>query len=547
MTATGTTAKGPPAAPAHRPDLPAGRPAVADLPPFTGRQLGALLLITLLAALLRLHGLHQWSMWVDEAHTWRDVTNSLADFRASPRGWYPLSFLGLRWLLETGLLPNFSEGWLRLPFAFCGIVSVPLLALFGQPLVGRRAALLAALFLAINPWHIYWSQNARGYVLVFFFAVIAAGVWWHGMHRRSRPWMAVALLAAAAAGGCHFTGFILFPVFLAHAVLARDALTRRARWMTLGVAVAALVVLPHVLPVLPPFRSFMRAKPDASLLHMVQTTAYYFRLPLLLAALLGLWLLLRRGVEQRALFLACWTIVPILVLAVVGFSVVKVTARYALCALPAVLLLAGATSVRVGEVLTAGLDPRGAPGAPGRLGRRTRWLPAALLPGILCADMAAYDYLYYTVQHGDRGRYREAAEVVMRRAGERRAAVLTVNEPSMQYYLLPNHWRQQVPDDPDSGTKVLSINSWDVDPPPDPAQPWTLDHDGADYLEGYLVQARQRDWRLFVVVTLPELAEKDPDGTLRAAIRERLDLVGVLPCWIGPKDETVYVYESRER
>ncbi|HLQ37793.1 MAG TPA: hypothetical protein VK348_08330, partial [Planctomycetota bacterium] len=175
---------------------------------FSSTQIALLLVITLLAAVLRLFRLGDWSLWVDEANTWRDVTMPLwgdGGFFSGYRGWYPLSFLLLRSLLDHGLLPMWSEGWLRLPFACCGILTVPALAVFGNLLVGRRAALLSALFLAVNPWHIYWSQNIRGYVLVFFFAIVAAGVFWLGALRGSWRLRLLGLLTAVVGGLCHPT------------------------------------------------------------------------------------------------------------------------------------------------------------------------------------------------------------------------------------------------------------------------------------------------------------------------------------------------------
>ena len=126
-------------------------------------QWGILFAITALASGLRLWGLDDWSIWVDEGHTWRDVSVPLDQFFEQARRWYPTSYLMLRGLLELGVLPHASEGLLRLPFALCGIATIPLLALYGRHLVGTGAALLAALYLALDPWHLYWSQNARAY------------------------------------------------------------------------------------------------------------------------------------------------------------------------------------------------------------------------------------------------------------------------------------------------------------------------------------------------------------------------------------------------
>lgn len=489
------------------------------------RHVVALLLITLLGAWLRLHGLAEWSFWVDEAHTWRDATLPLARFFDSERGWYPGSYLLLRWLLDLGVLQQPTEGWLRLPFAFCGIVSVPLLALVGAQLVGTRAALLSALLLTLNPWHVFWSQNARGYVLVFFFSTLAATAFWRGIRRRSRGLCAAGVGLALLGGAFHPTGLMLLSVFLAYPLLLNVQVASRRFALVACAAGAAVFLLPSLIALLPPFQAFMAAKPDASLVHLVQTTAYYFRVPLLLAAMLGVWLLFQARMQGRVLFLACWALVPLLVLSMLGTSVVKVTARYAFCALPAVVLLAGAASVRMADVLAKGL---------GSATRVSRTVPALVLPAILCLDMAAYDYLYAHAQHGDRGLWRQASRYVAAAAEQRPFAVLTVNGPSMEYYLRPNHYRGWA-EDPHPGVQVRAILHWDV----------TVAGGGRDYLLAERDRLRAAGAEMFVVVGMPELIEIDQDGSLRTTLRREFELVHVLPCWVGPKDESIWIYRPR--
>ena len=123
-------------APAARADVGLDAPLAAV--PFTTRQLLWLLGITALAGVLRLWHLGEWSIWVDEAHTWRDVTVPLDRFLGEERSWYPTSFLFLRGLMES-LLPQFTEEWQRLPFAVCGVATVPMLAFYGKMLVAPRA------------------------------------------------------------------------------------------------------------------------------------------------------------------------------------------------------------------------------------------------------------------------------------------------------------------------------------------------------------------------------------------------------------------------
>jgi hypothetical protein len=504
---------------------------------FNRGQLGILLAITALGAVLRLTGLEQWSLWGDEAFTWRDATMPLRGpngFLATPQSWYPVSSLLLRALLDCDLLPSNGEGWLRLPFAFCGIVSVPLLALVGNPLVGRKAALLAALFLALHPWHIAWSQNARGYVLMFFCSCAAIGVFWRATGSGSRWRYALAILLVLLGGMCHPSGLLLLLPFVAYRLLSHGGALRNQRLLMRLLAFSLVAAgLAGIALQLPFLTSFARAKSDASLLHMVQTTAFYFRLPLLVTAVTGIWLLLQARLQGRVLFLACLLLVPILG-AAASAMLVKVNARYAFCALPPVMLLCAAASVRMAGALQQGM----AVGA--------RWiptLPALVLPAILCLDMASYDYLYFLTQHGDRGLWREAATFVTNALPKgKKLAVYTVNESSLLYYLRPYHFAEW-PRDAYPDRDLHGIVSWEIqdDRGRDGGK---CESGGAAYLRDAIQWAGQRDAELFVVVSLPELAEQDPDGSLRAALEQQLRLLKVFANWVGPKDESVYVYGS---
>lgn len=509
---------------------------------FTGRQLGVLLLITLVAGFLRLYDLGSWSLWVDEAHTYRDATLPLRGengFFSQYRSWYPSSFLMLRALLDSGLLAGISEGWLRLPFAFCGIVTVPALALVGNLFVGRRAALFAAALLALNPWHIFWSQNARGYVMVFFFATLAAGAFWLGSVRRHWGWLLTGVLTAVVGGTFHPTCFLLLAPFLVHPLLARvEDFGSRRFWIAVAVGLLLLAGLPFVVQHLPPFAGFLRAKPDASLSHFVQTTAFYFRVPLMVTALIGVWVLFAAPMQGRVLFLACWFLVPLLVLSVLSFSVVKATARYAFCALPAVLLLASAAAIRLGDALADGLGGR----ARGR-----RWLPLAVLPTILCMDMAAYDYLYFRTQHGDRAQWRQAGETILRASAGKPVQVMALPAPSLQYYLRPDHWRKpgSTQLDPHPERQVVPVNSWDVFAERDRKEASEF-YGGRGYVRRSIASARDAGRELWFAVMLPELQEIDRDGSLHASLNELLELVTVLPCQVGPKDESIWLWRVRD-
>ncbi len=145
----------------------------APAPAWLRGELLVLLAITALGGVLRMWRLEQWSLSPVEAEAWAAAVSMRGE------AWVPAASLSsrvLQFLLTAGLLPAHGEGWLRLPFAFVGISTVPLLALVGERLVGRRPALLAAAVLALHPAHVLWSQSVGGAVVAAALAVLGVGL-----------------------------------------------------------------------------------------------------------------------------------------------------------------------------------------------------------------------------------------------------------------------------------------------------------------------------------------------------------------------------------
>ncbi len=494
--------------------------------PFSGRQWLILLALTALGAALRLRNLGDWAFWVDEAHTWRDATLPAEVFWSSNRSYYPTSFVVVRWLLDVMDPRTVTEGILRLPFAIAGIVSVPLLAVYGRMLVGNVPALFAALLLAVNPWHIYWSQNARSYSLMFLLSLLAAGCFWSGVQKKSAWRIIAAALAGLLAVSCHSTGGLVFGPMLAYPLLARRECNARLLAVLGGCIVVLIVTLPSLRHV-PPFDEFVRAKATPDLSHLIQTVAFYFRLPLLLTAVIGLWIQFQERDRSRSLYLALWALLPLIALAILGATVVKTTARYAFGVLPAVLLLSSLACVRLHNAVRDAL-------AEGN--RASRFLPGLAVPALVCIDLLVYDYHYFTVQAGDRGLWHQAARQIHDLEPTQKVTVLTVNEPTMQFYLRRWHYSSNPQLTGHANGEVISIETYLM-----------ADAGGApQWFELQAQRAQARGNALYAVVTLPELREKDPDRRLERQIQSKMELVAAYPIAVGPKDETIFVYRARD-
>ena len=164
-----------------------------------------LLIIITGAACLRLFKLGDWSFWLDEALT---VSDSLHLFKWQPP-WEvihgrPLNFWITGWIFS--LLPM-SEWAARLVPCIVGIITVPLIYFLSRDLLGDRAAILSSIFLSLSTWHIYWSQNARGYTLLLLFSLISICLFYKGLERGNRLFLFGSLVALAI-------GYLAHPVAL---------------------------------------------------------------------------------------------------------------------------------------------------------------------------------------------------------------------------------------------------------------------------------------------------------------------------------------------
>jgi mannosyltransferase len=137
---------------------------------------GLLTGITLLAAVLRFYKLGQWSFWIDEIFTIdRALThygNIESLFRNIPpyTNWVPTSVIMTAEVLNR---LGVSEWTSRLTSALIGTLSIPVLYFPLKNIFNRQVTLIALLLLAISPWHIEWSQNARFYTSLLLFSSLA--------------------------------------------------------------------------------------------------------------------------------------------------------------------------------------------------------------------------------------------------------------------------------------------------------------------------------------------------------------------------------------
>jgi mannosyltransferase len=336
--------------------------------------------ICALAAALRLASLGGKSLWLDEAFSvalarapWPVFVRELQTKEAN----MGLYYLLLRWWLPLGL----SESVVRLLSALIGIATVPVIYVVGTRLFGRRAGLVAALALALDPFHLALSQDARSYPLAMFLVVCSVWAFTHVVEDatpspaiaktsesgqpirqafRVWAWRTGYVIASAAAVYAHlYAAFVLLAEWTS--LLLKPP--RRTMWRAVITSAAAIVLLvsPLIAFVLRGQHrniDWIAAELPYAVAHLWQNV----RTPvgsvatlygILLAALIwAVWrITLRRRGERSAwpyLLITLWLATPIVIPIIFSVLVKPVfDARYAAVGLPAVALLVGAFAERL--------------------------------------------------------------------------------------------------------------------------------------------------------------------------------------------------------
>jgi len=157
-----------------------------------GESRAALLLlagITLLALVLRLINVGS-DLWLDEIAPVMDYLplsplQVIGSYLSSNN--HLLSTLLMQ--LSVALLGQ-QELAIRLPSVLFGAATIPALYWVARFVLSRRGSLGAALLLAVSYHHIFFSQNARGYVEYVFFSLVGAGLLVQALRDdRGRTWV----------------------------------------------------------------------------------------------------------------------------------------------------------------------------------------------------------------------------------------------------------------------------------------------------------------------------------------------------------------------
>ena len=124
-----------------------------------------LYLLILIGGLLRVYGLSQKSLWVDELAS----LNVSKDYHlllnyCAQRNTPPLRNILIHLLTQLQFIP--TETAVRLPSMIAGIFSIYFIFLLGKNFVNEKVGLISAVLLTFSPWHIFHSQDGRMYAVI---------------------------------------------------------------------------------------------------------------------------------------------------------------------------------------------------------------------------------------------------------------------------------------------------------------------------------------------------------------------------------------------
>lgn len=198
-----------------------------------------LLLIVLVAAVLRIYHLSFKSISIDESIGWlyviepiqRVIIMTINDVH--PPLFYILHHF---WIKVSGT----SEAGLRSISVFFAILSVGAIYHLGKMFFDKKTGLIAAFLLALSPWHIWISQNARSNSTLLFFIILSIYTFYQILHSGQKKWFFYYTIVTLLAIYLHYFGFMMWMAQNFYVLLSPFARSRFLRtWLVAQIAIFA--------------------------------------------------------------------------------------------------------------------------------------------------------------------------------------------------------------------------------------------------------------------------------------------------------------------
>jgi len=182
------------------------------------RYIQSLIILTLIGLFLRFYDLGFNSLWLDEASTYTISIKSFADiWQTTANGEFnpPLFY----WIEHVMLMLGNNEIILRFIPAVLGVLTIPLFYLIGKEFLDRNTGIIAAAACAFSPFLIFYSQEARAYIMMLFFVGVATLYFLKAMKSAKFVHWLIFGIFSALAFWSHFYAFVMIASLILYALI----------------------------------------------------------------------------------------------------------------------------------------------------------------------------------------------------------------------------------------------------------------------------------------------------------------------------------------
>ncbi|MBI5675085.1 MAG: glycosyltransferase family 39 protein [Nitrospirae bacterium] len=273
-------------------------------------------LIIVSGFILRLYKLSSQSIWLDEAysiyHSQQNFIHAISFKDLSPPLYYVLLHF---WIKFTGT----SVFSVRLLSVLFGTASVFIIYLLGAHIFNKKVGIYSALLVACSPLHIYFSQEARTYSILFTLTLLSM-YFYSKLSKVTSKWIIAGyLISTVFLIYAHLYALLIFLVQNLHQfIVNRFKLSREVKAWVLLQFIVFIFYIPRIIQlpgiILDNYHSWIAKPSFLELIYMIYfffsgTVFSFYGLALMLICSL---LVLRYKLGSNILF-PLWILIPILI------------------------------------------------------------------------------------------------------------------------------------------------------------------------------------------------------------------------------------------
>jgi uncharacterized membrane protein len=216
---------------------------------INSRYFQILIILTLVGGFLRFYNLGFNSLWLDEAVTYETSLKSFSEIWTiiSTGDFNPPLFY---WIEHVILSFGNDEIALRIIPVVLGVLTIPLFYLIGKELLDRNVGILAAALLAFSSFHIFYSQEARAYSAMLFFASLSIFFFLKAIQENDiKNWILFGVFSAIAFW-MHFYVIVLIASLLIYTLIIQISRYRENLNLIKPVAIGGITFIILSLPLI---------------------------------------------------------------------------------------------------------------------------------------------------------------------------------------------------------------------------------------------------------------------------------------------------------